>query len=134
MIKVDDCVFILGHRFLSWSVDCVGTNRTGLDRDVLICTRQPDMCPIIIVCKENRHTGQNFFDRAQAFVSISDNPCITATDGTPLPDEIWAQVRNWIMLNKESLLRYWNEEIDTADLIEAISSQGMPANTPQSAS
>lgn len=130
----DDCVTILGYRFLSWGVDCVGTKRTGLDRDVLICTRQPDMSPVIIVCKESRHTGQNFYDRAQAFISISDNPCITASDGTPLPDGIWTQVRNWIRLNRGVLLRYWNEEIDTADLIQAISSQGILANTPQNAS
>jgi hypothetical protein len=114
----DDFVTILGHRFWMWGVDCFSSKNTGLFRFVLICTCQPRKKPLVIVCKEGCHKGQYFNERAQAFVTIEDNPCIIVPEGAKLPDKDWSQIVKWIRLNKEGLLQYWNNEIDTVDFCE----------------
>lgn len=114
----DDFVTILGHRFWVWGVDPFYSKSTGLFRDVLICTCQPSKKPLVIVCKEGPHRGQYFNERAQAFVSIEDNPCIIVSEGAKLPDEFWSQIVKWIRLNKEGLLQYWNNDIDTSEFCE----------------
>lgn len=111
---------ILGHRFWMCGVDCFGIKRTGLSRDILICTRQPDIPPLIIVCKENSDNTLCFCDRAQAFVSIGDNPTVIVSDSTQFPKGVWSQIVEWIRLNKDALLKYWQEDIDTADFIKAM--------------
>lgn len=116
----DDFITILGHRFRVWGVDPFYSKRTGLFRDILVCTCQPSKKPLVIVCKKNCHKGQYFNERAQAFVSIEDNPYIIIPEGAKLPDEIWSQIVKWIRLNKEGLLQYWNGEIGTIEFFEVM--------------
>lgn len=116
----DDFITILGHRLWVWGVDPFYSMRTGLFRDILVCTCQPSKKPLVIVCKKNCHKGQYFNERAQAFVSIEDNPCIIIPKGAKLPDEIWSQIVKWIRLNKEGLLQYWNGEIGTVEFFEVM--------------
>ncbi len=112
-LEDDDFMTILGHRFWVWGVDPVSSSDTGLSRDLLICTCQPSKKPLVIVCKENCHKGQYFNERAQAFVTIEDEPYIIVPKGAKLPSETWSQIAKWIRLNKEALLQYWNKEIST---------------------
>lgn len=114
----DDIITILGHRFFVWGVDPFSTKYTGLFREVLVCTCQPSNKPLVIVCKKSCHKGQYLNERAQAFVSIEDNPCIIVPEGAKLPDEIWSQIVKWIRLNKEGLIQYWNGEICTLGFFE----------------
>ena len=116
----DDFVTILGHRCWGWGVDHFSSKHTGLSRDVLICTCQPSEKPLVIVCKEGCLKGQYFNERAQTFVSIEDNPRIIVPEGAKLPDENWSQIVKLIRLNKEVLLQYWNNEIDTIEFREII--------------
>ncbi|WP_303644605.1 hypothetical protein [Bacteroides caecimuris] len=106
IVDDDDFVTILDHRFWVWGVDRFSSKNTGLFRDVLICTCQPSKKPLVIVCKESCRKGQYFNERAQVFVTIEDNPCITVPEGSTLPDENWSQIVKWIRLNKEGLLQY----------------------------
>lgn len=113
-----DFITILGHHFYVWGVDHFSTKCTGLFRDLLVCTCQPSKKPLVIVCNECCHKGQYFNERAQAFVTIEDNPRIIIPEGAELPNKIWSQIVKWIRLNKEGLLQYWNGEICTIDFFE----------------
>jgi hypothetical protein len=53
-------------------------------------------------------------------VSISDNPKIVAGDEGKISTADLKKVFDWIFLNKETLLKYWNNELLTDELIEQI--------------
>lgn len=113
----DDYVTILGHEFWWWGVDAIHSPHTGIEREVMVWTHQHDIQPLIIVCRDADFKGQYLHERAEAFVTIEDNPKIIVPSGATLPDGIWNQVVSWIRLNKEGLLKLWNEEICSSDFL-----------------
>lgn len=50
-------------------------------------------------------------------VSIEDEPKVL---NGKLPSAIYNSVKEWILLNKISLLKHWNQEIDTVSLIHQL--------------
>jgi hypothetical protein len=60
-------------------------------------------------------------DPPNKFSATGKNTTMTihdyATVGEPLPRHIFEQARHFIERNRDALLRYWNEEIDTATFI-----------------
>ena len=53
-------------------------------------------------------------------VLISDNPEIVAGDVGKITPDDQKKVFDWIVLNKDVLMKYWNSEILTDELIENI--------------
>jgi hypothetical protein len=63
-------------------------------------------------------------DPPNKFSATGKNTTMTihdyATVGEPLPRHIFEQARHFIERNRDALLRYWNEEIDTATFIRQL--------------
>ena len=61
-------------------------------------------------------------------IDLSDSYCISVSDNPEVVSGVCKQkkyltlVRRWIMLNKEILLRYWNMEISTKEMLITIKS------------
>jgi hypothetical protein len=52
-------------------------------------------------------------------ISVGIRPFIRVIEGT-LDGSDFDLLRRWIELNFDTILQYWNEEIDTGDLIDAL--------------
>lgn len=48
------------------------------------------------------------------FISIADNPEVLINK--PYDKKIFDQVRSWVILNKDALLAFWNQDIDEEEL------------------
>ena len=71
---------------------------TGVDAVILVNHGYPKQDPVVIVR----------FDDIEVFVSISDKPEII---DNPQVDVLMSDVMDWIKLNKELLLEYWNDDL-----------------------
>ena len=57
--------------------------------------------------------------RPEEMISVALHPTIYVVEGSlPTPD--LELVSKWIELNRETLLKYWDEEIDTVDALEKL--------------
>lgn len=68
--------------------------------------------------KVQTNHAQNIRKELLVSVSISENPEIVAGKGLSASD--FASVRDFIVKNRENLLRYWNLEIGIDDLLDGI--------------
>ena len=53
-------------------------------------------------------------------VSIEDEPEILIDKKIKISNSEIQYIKSWIKLNKENLLKFWNQEIDFEDLIEVL--------------
>jgi len=95
---------------------------TGLPMTVCLETRDSDHNRAQIKVSLNRR--RKFSLNRLVSVSISDDPRIVG--GTRLPRQDLRLVRAWILLNREVLLRHWNHNLSTEDMMEAIRPLGRP--------
>lgn len=107
-----------------WEMSNVRKNRTGLPCNVSI-QFQPDNQ------KRYQHNlprikfQNNKSDRVTSIsdlipVSISDEPQVLTN--VKYDKDIFKEVRKWIILNKELLLEYWNQNIDDYEFINKMKS------------
>jgi Ca2+-binding RTX toxin-like protein len=78
--------------------------------------------PIIYVRTDNQDTGTGF-DAHSVSISISDNPTLIKLQdksGKSLDKKMEDSVIEFIKQNKESLLQFWRDEIDSEDLRQLI--------------
>jgi hypothetical protein len=52
-------------------------------------------------------------------ISVAIRPEVRVVEGTMSPEHL-AALTEWIGLNREMLLQYWNGDIDTVDAVSAI--------------
>lgn len=71
---------------------------TGVDAIILVNHGYPEQDPVVIAR----------FDDIEVFVSISDKPEII---DNPQVDVSMGDVIDWVKLNKELLLEYWNADL-----------------------
>ena len=71
---------------------------TGVDAVILVNHGYPEQDPVVIAR----------FDDIEVFVSISDKPEII---DNPQVDAPMSEVMDWVKLNKELLLEYWNDDL-----------------------
>lgn len=94
-----------------------GTKTTGLPMIVYVSEKKASHAARIKVSRTYNHRvliGDTFS------ISISDNPKIVAGDEGKITSSDLKKVFDWIILNKETLLKYWNNELLTDELIELI--------------
>ena len=81
---------------------------TGADAVILVNHGYPEQDPVVIAR----------FDDIEVFVSISDKPEII---DNPQVDVSMSEVMDWVKLNKDLLLEYWNDDLyPTSKIIENI--------------
>ncbi len=71
---------------------------TGVDAVILVNHGCPEQDPVVIAR----------FDNIEVFVPISDKPEII---GNPQVEVSMSDVIDWVKLNKELLLEYWNDNL-----------------------
>lgn len=49
-------------------------------------------------------------------VCISDYPSVSSGNSDLYPSSIMKDIFKWVKVNKDALLKYWNDEIDSAEL------------------
>jgi hypothetical protein len=94
-----------------------GTKTTGLPMIVWVSEKRASHGPRIKVSRSYNHKvliGDTFS------VSISDTPEIVAGDTGDIKSIDVRKVYDWVVLNKETLLEYWNSDILTDELISKI--------------
>lgn len=84
---------------------------TGVDRMVFVSSKQPRHKPRVKVAVTS-HVIQG----STVSFSIEDEPKPIVGDVSKLPKKVVSQIIEWIKLNKEVLLKYWNFEVDTVYL------------------
>lgn len=95
---------------------------TGLPMAMCLTTRDIDRYgPRVGVSRER---GQRLSLDRLVHVSISDDPRGVA--GAGLSSQDLRLVRAWILLNKDTLLRYWSHGLPTDDMMEALRPLGRP--------
>ena len=52
-------------------------------------------------------------------ITISDNPVVIGNTYKIKQSDI-EDIKDWVALNKNSLLKYWNEQIDIAELLDEL--------------
>jgi hypothetical protein len=57
--------------------------------------------------------------QANDMVSVAIRPEVRVVEGSMKPADLQLLSR-WIELNRETIVQYWNEEIDTSDVIAAL--------------
>jgi len=78
---------------------------TGLDRVIYISTKSGAMHgPRVKVY--NTSVGRS----RSTSISISDDPKIVTLDGARIGGKELKKIKQWIILNKEVLLKHWNNE------------------------
>ena len=86
---------------------------TGINTRIYVSSREPQHKPRIKVY--NSSNSESFS------LSIEDNPKLLAGDSSIVSPKILKQVIEWIPLNKELLLYYWEHpEMDILDLLERV--------------
>lgn len=86
---------------------------TGINTRIYISSKEPQHRPRIKVY--NSSNSESFS------LSIEDEPKILAGDSSIVSPKILKQVIEWIPLNKDLLLYYWEHpEMDTVELLERI--------------
>jgi hypothetical protein len=106
-----------------WPTPTMLPEDTGLPMVVCLPARDPSHYrpPRI---KVSRDHGQRLNLDRLVNVSISDAPTVFGETGLPKHD--LRQVRAWILLNQDVLLRYWNREMFTDDMMAALRPLGKP--------
>lgn len=107
-----------------WEMSNVRKSRTGLPCNVSI-QFQPDNKKKYQHNKPRVKFQNNKADRVTSLsdlipVSIEDNPQVLID--VKYDKDIFKQVRKWIILNKDLLLEYWNQNIDDYEFIERMKS------------
>ena len=82
-------------------------------------------CRICISSKEPRHIPRikvYYNDNSEYIaLSIEDSPQIVSGMSSIIPSQISLQIKEWILLNKELLLYYWeHSEMDAVELVEKV--------------
>lgn len=95
-INSDNELPVLGR----WMADAATLVKedTGVDAVILVNHGCPEQDPVVI--------GR--FDDIEVFVSISEKP---ETIDNPQVDVPMSEVMDWVKLNKELLLDYWNDDL-----------------------
>lgn len=70
--------------------------------------------------KVARTYRSNFYPGDTFSVLISTKPKIVAGDQGEITNEDVKSVYDWVMLNREILLQYWNHNMSTNDLIDKL--------------
>jgi hypothetical protein len=63
---------------------------------------------------------QGYQGRSPWLVSVAIRPTTHVIGDNPFSGSDFDLLRQWIELNFETILQYWNEEIDTGDLVDAL--------------
>lgn len=93
------------------------TKITGLPMIVYVSGKQSSHAARIKVARTYK---KNFIAGDTFSMSVSDRPKIVAGDQGDIEEVDLVQVKEWIILNKEALLKYWNLKISTDELIEVL--------------
>ena len=91
-----------------------GTKTTGLPMIVCVSEKRATHGPRIKVSRSYNHKvliGDTFS------VSIADKPKVVAGDVGEISTTDLKRVFDWVVLNKEALIKYWNHELLTDELI-----------------
>ncbi len=96
---------------------------TGLPMTVYVPTRDPSR-PRTPRIKVPRDHGQGSSQNRLVDVSISDDPSTVGATGLSKGD--LRLVRAWILLNKDTLLRYWSLSLPAAAMMAALRPLGSP--------
>lgn len=87
--------------------------RTGINTRICISSKEHLQTPRIKVYNDNNSEYLS--------LSIEDTPKILAGNSSIISPQILVQVREWIPLNKELLLYYWEHpEMDVVELVERV--------------
>lgn len=91
------------------------SRHTGLDNTVFVSAKFPGHRPRVKVAVDPPthidHHGRS------ASVAIDTGELLA---GESLPPKVLARVREWLDINRDALLDYWEERIDTAELLERL--------------
>lgn len=104
------------------AVPILAPKDTGLPMTVCLTTRDTDHSGARIKVSRN-HRRKLSLDRLVS-VSISDDPRLVG--GARLPSQDLRLVRAWILLNRDVLLRHWNQDLSTEDMMAALRPLGRP--------
>ena len=86
---------------------------TGINTRICISSKEHLQTPRIKVYNDN--------NSEHLYLSIEDTPKILAGNSSIISQQILAQVRVWITLNKELLLYYWEHpEMDAYEIVEMV--------------
>ena len=75
---------------------------TGISTIIFVSSKVPRHKPRLKVVKNLKEKFS---------VSIEDNPRVLAGDSSIVPVKVLEQVKEWIILNKDLLLEYWNDPL-----------------------
>lgn len=94
-----------------------GTKTTGLPMIVWVTEKKPLHTAWIKVA---RNYNQRILIEDTFTVLISDEPKVIAGDEGEITTVDLKKIFDWVNLNKGYLLKYWNHEITTGELIDNI--------------
>lgn len=86
---------------------------TGINCRICISSKEPLQIPRIKV----------YYNDNSEYIAllIEDSPQIVLGMSSIIPSQILLQVKEWILLNKELLLYYWeHSEMDVVELVESV--------------
>lgn len=95
-----------------WLIGNIGPKHTGVDAMLWVSSQQLDLPPLILVGLDAAKNSS-----INIVVSVENTPKIIAPDNVEISAPLWKKITEWIKLNKEALMRHWNDEIDTAELL-----------------
>lgn len=85
---------------------------TGLTYEIYVSPEVPKHRPRMKVILRGKDATVSFF--------INDNPSVAAGESELLSNSEKREVIEWIILNKDILLNYWNRQISTKELKSSI--------------
>ena len=93
------------------------SRHSELPSNIWVSTKNANHGPRL---KIQRNTGNKMQIDDTFSMTISDSPAVIGEPGNDLTAEDIAYFKRFMLKNKDTLLAYWNGEIDTSDLTEKL--------------
>jgi hypothetical protein len=92
----------------------IGERTTGLPMVILVSEKNNSTDPTIKVSRTYNHRviSEDTFS-----IDISDKPEIVYGDKEEISEKDLEKVKDWVVINKVALIKYWNFEILTDELL-----------------
>ncbi|MDE7153334.1 MAG: hypothetical protein K2O00_02665 [Muribaculaceae bacterium] len=92
-----------------WLFARLTPKETGVNATLWVSERQYGLEPFIIVGTTNSLRSSDIM------ISINDYPKVLAPEGAVVPETLLHPVQEWINLNKDLLIKYWEGDIGTGE-------------------
>jgi len=111
------CRELEGDDMLFEMANFLHTRHNELPSNIWVSVKNAKHGPRI---KIQRNKGNRMQEEDTFSMTISDSPTTIGDVGTDLSSQDIAYFKNFVLKNKDTLLAYWNGELDTSDLTERL--------------